>query len=129
MFLPLRKAIYLQGNIRKASEAPEAPGALRPEQAAHEGDGYTDQQLRIDFADKAGIKGDDLATFQRLYDTKAYADFAKKSFETMSEAGISGTSAYVVNGKKIKLESLSSNEPDRRTDRTDLHWRHHPLER
>lgn len=80
-------------------------------QPEHEGDGYTDQQLRVDFADKAGIKGDDLATFQRLYDTKAYADFAKKSFETMSEAGISGTPAYVVNGKKIKLESLSSNDP------------------
>jgi len=80
-------------------------------QPEHEGDGYTDQQLRVDFAAKAGIAGDDLATFQKLYDTKAYADFAKKSFETMGEAGIGGTPAYVVNGKKINLESLSSNDP------------------
>jgi len=80
-------------------------------QPEHEGDGYTDQQLRVDFAAKAGITGDDLATFQKLYDTKAYADFAKKSFETMGEAGIGGTPAYVVNGKKINLESLSSNDP------------------
>lgn len=85
--------------------------AVYENQPSHEGDGYTDQQLRVDFAAKAGIEGDDLATFQKLYDTKAYADFAKKSYESMSEAGITGTPAYVVNGKKVNLDNLTSNDP------------------
>ncbi len=80
-------------------------------QPEHEGDGYTDQQLRVDFAAKAGITGDDLTTFQKLYDTKAYAEFARQSYQALGEAGITGTPAYVVNGKKIKLEGLSSNDP------------------
>ena len=85
--------------------------AVYENQPSHEGDGYTDQQLRVDFAAKAGIEGDDLATFQKLYDTKAYADFAKKSYESMSKAGITGTPAYVVNGKKVNLDNLTSNDP------------------
>ena len=80
-------------------------------QPAQEGDGYTDQQLRVDFAAKAGITGDDLTTFQKLYDTKAYAEFARQSYQALGEAGITGTPAYVVNGKKIHFENLTSNDP------------------
>ena len=80
-------------------------------QPAQEGDGYTDQQLRVDFAAKAGITGDDLTTFQKLYDTKAYAEFARQSYQALGEAGITGTPAYVVNGKKINLGKLPSNDP------------------
>ena len=80
-------------------------------QPANEGEGYTDQQLRVDFAAKAGITGDDLTTFQKLYDTKAYAEFARQSYQALGEAGITGTPAYVVNGKKIHFENLTSNDP------------------
>ena len=76
-----------------------------------EGVGYTDQQLRVDFAAKAGITGDDLATFQNLYDTKAYANFAKDSNDAMRLAGVEGTPTYVVNGKRINLGGLRSNDP------------------
>lgn len=79
-------------------------------QPDHEGDGYTDQQLRVDFAAKAGIAGDNLTTFQQLYDTKAYADFAKKAYQSMGEAGITSTPAYVVNGKTINFESIAPND-------------------
>ena len=100
-----------------AAAAADAVGKYREyhkviyENQPREGVGYTDQQLRVDFAAKAGITGDDLATFQKLYDTKAYADFAKKSHEAMGKAGIGGTPTYVVNGKKINLGNLPSNDP------------------
>ena len=100
-----------------AAAAADAVGKYREyhkviyENQPREGVGYTDQQLRVDFAAKAGITGDDLATFQKLYDTKAYADFAKNSHEAMGKAGIGGTPTYVVNGKKINLGNLPSNDP------------------
>ena len=100
-----------------AAAAADAVGKYREyhkvvyENQPPEGVGYTDQQLRVDFAAKAGITGDDLATFQNLYDAKTYADFAKKSNEAMGKAGITGTPTYVVNGKKINLGGLRSNDP------------------
>ena len=127
--LEVRTAYFLDDQIEQtpnkkssqraamAAAAADAVGKYREyhkviyENQPREGVGYTDQQLRVDFAAKAGITGDDLATFQKLYDTKAYADFAKKSHEAMGKAGIGGTPTYVVNGKKINLRNLSSNDP------------------
>ncbi|MDR2974072.1 MAG: thioredoxin domain-containing protein [Propionibacteriaceae bacterium] len=39
-------------------------------QPAKEGDGYTEQQLRVDFPAEAGITGDNLTSFQQCYDTQ-----------------------------------------------------------
>ena len=100
-----------------AAAAADAVGKYREyhqvvyENQPQEGVGYTDQQLRVDFADKAGITGDDLAIFQNLYDTKAYAEFAKRSYRAMREAKIGSTPAYIVNGKEIDLKNLPSNDP------------------
>ena len=128
--LEVRTAYFLDDQIeqtpnKKSSEraalaaaAADAVGKYREyhqvvyeNQPANEGEGYTDQQLRVDFAAKAGITGDDLTTFQKLYDTKAYAEFARQSYQALGEAGITGTPAYVVNGKKIHFENLTSNDP------------------
>ena len=127
--LEVRTAYFLDDQIEQtpnkkssqraamAAAAADAVGKYREyhkviyENQPREGVGYTDQQLRVDFAAKAGITGDDLATFQKLYDTKAYADFAKNSHEAMGKAGIGGTPTYVVNGKKINLGNLPSNDP------------------
>ncbi|MDF1489611.1 DsbA family protein [Tessaracoccus caeni] len=66
-----------------------------------EGVGYTDQQLRVDFPALAGIEGDDLTTFQNLYDTLAFADFVKKSGDRWYDNKIGSTPTYMVNGKKL----------------------------
>jgi len=44
-----------------------------------EGTGYTDQQLRSDFAATAGLTGDALTTFQACYDRRATRDWATYS--------------------------------------------------
>ena len=80
-------------------------------QPANEGDGYTDQQLRVDFATKAGITGDDLTTFQKLYDDKVYADFAQKSYKSMTDDGVESTPTYRVKGQDIKFEGVVANDP------------------
>ena len=126
--LEVRTAYFLDYKIQQtpnkkssqraaAAAAADAVGKYREyhkvvyENQPPEGVGYTDQQLRVDFAAKAGITGDDLATFQNLYDTKAYANFAKDSNDAMRLAGVEGTPTYVVNGKRINLGGLRSNDP------------------
>jgi len=44
-----------------------------------EGTGYTDQQLRSDFANTAGLTGNALATFQACYDRRATRDWVAYS--------------------------------------------------
>lgn len=73
-----------------------------------EGVGFTDQQLRVDFPAQAGITGDDLTKFQEQYDTRAYADFAKKMSAMFGKSGMTGTPSYVVNGKKLEFYDAST---------------------
>lgn len=77
-------------------------------QPANEGDGYTDQQLRVDFAAQAGITGDDLTNFQRLYDEKTYADFAEKAYKAMSDNNVQSTPAYRINDKDLEFQDPNS---------------------
>jgi len=48
-------------------------------QPAQEGTGYTDQQLRVDFAKTAGLTGSALTTFQSCYDRRATRDWVAYS--------------------------------------------------
>lgn len=69
-----------------------------------EGTGYTDEQLRDDFAAQAGIKGEDLATFQKYYDNNTTKDFAEKAAEEGLKEGMKlekkfGTPFMTVDGK------------------------------
>ncbi|WP_245306667.1 DsbA family protein [Acidipropionibacterium timonense] len=73
-------------------------------QPATEGTGYTDTQLRVDFARQAGISGPDLERFQRLYDTKATSDFVH-SADARSQKDLAGligkpsTPTFTLDGK------------------------------
>ncbi|MDR0285352.1 MAG: DsbA family protein [Propionibacteriaceae bacterium] len=89
----------------------------QPEQ---EGAGYTDQQLRIDFAAEAGITGADLTTFQQCYDsrqTKAYVQQMERVNSTSrtingpDQAPPSGTPAIYVNGTALMARDLSTAVP------------------
>lgn len=84
-----------------------------------EGVGFTDEQLTGEFATEAGITGDDLATFKKLYEDKTYEGFVDKSHKAMSDNQVTGTPTYHVDGKAVeffdpntKQAVVSANDPD-----------------
>jgi DSBA-like thioredoxin domain protein len=110
---------FLDDNLRndsssraaRAIAAADMVGKLAPyhntvyaNQPEEEGTGYTDEQLRDDFAAQAGIKGEDLATFQKYYDNNTTKDFAEKAAEEGLKEGMKlekkfGTPFMTVDGK------------------------------
>ena len=70
-------------------------------QPTTEGDGYTTQQLRVDFAATAGITGDKLSGFQACYDTRATSAFVEGTNEGAAKAGVNSTPTTMVNGTKL----------------------------
>lgn len=75
-------------------------------QPEKEGTGYTDQQLRSDFATQAGITGDNLTKFQKCYDERQTINFVKAVNESGNKAGINSTPTFMVegNGKSAKVD-------------------------
>lgn len=75
-------------------------------QPAQEGTGYTDQQLRDEFAQQAGIEGADLTKFQACVSDRATQNFAttmaKNAFDTEK---VHTTPTYTVNGKNPKWDA------------------------
>jgi len=69
-----------------------------------EGVGYTDDQLRTDFASQAGITGSDLTNFQTCYDTKATSSQLTAMEQEGTAAGINGTPSFFVNGQKVSFD-------------------------
>ena len=72
-------------------------------QPKEEGAGYTDEQLRKEFASEAGITGKDLTTFQRVYDNKQTEQFVKngsdQGLQELQKFGSAGTPTFLVDGK------------------------------
>ena len=63
--------------------------ASQPEK---EGTGYTDAQLRGDFATAAGIYGGDMTSFQACYDQRQTEDATQKVLDAAKAAGRDGSS-------------------------------------
>lgn len=115
--LEIRTAHFLDGMLQNDSSERAALGAAAADQVGKyreyhaavyenqpsEGAGYTDQQLRVDFAAQAGITGEDLTTFQELFDAKAFQDFVDASDKTFVDEGISGTPTYMVGDTKLEF--------------------------
>jgi len=70
----------------------------------HEGTGFTDDQLTTDFAAQAGITGADLTAFQQCYTTQATSDLVTMMEQEGAAAGINGTPAFFVSGKKVNFD-------------------------
>ncbi|GAE69390.1 hypothetical protein JCM18909_2599 [Cutibacterium acnes JCM 18909] len=72
-------------------------------QSKDEGAGYTDEQLRKEFAAEVGITGSNLTKFQRIYDNKQTEQFVKngndKGLQELQKSGNTGTPAFLINGK------------------------------
>lgn len=79
-------------------------------QPESEGVGYTDQQLRSDFAATAGITGDNLTKFQQCYDKRQTQGFVDAMNEKSFAAGVTGTPTVYVNGKQFDLSGITDNQ-------------------
>lgn len=115
--LEIRAAYFLDGMLQNDSSERAALAAAAADQVGKyreyhavvyenqpsEGVGYTDQQLRMDFPAQAGITGQDLTTFQELYDSKAFQDFVDASDQTFTDEGIGGTPTYMVGDTKLEF--------------------------
>ncbi|MDR0283656.1 MAG: DsbA family protein [Propionibacteriaceae bacterium] len=77
-------------------------------QPAKEGTGFTDAQIRDDFAAQAGLAGDNLATFQTCYDSGAPADAVTAMEQEAVTAGVKSTPSFFVNGHQVSFD-LQSN--------------------
>jgi len=84
-------------------------------QPTTEGTGYTDQQLRVDFAQKAGITGDKLTQFQACYDTQKTLPYVQAMEQVNwnsttinggTNSPVQGTPAFFVNGTPMDFGSM-----------------------
>ncbi len=99
-----------------AAASADAVGKFREFHAAayqqllEQGTGYTDQQLRVDIPALAGIEGDDLVTFQKLYDDRAFADFVDDANDEFRKAGVTATPAYMVGDNQLEFFNQETEE-------------------
>lgn len=123
--LEYRTMTFLDTNLRNDSSSRAAVAAACSDNAGayakyhdvvfqhqptQEGVGYTDQQLRADFAQQAGITGSALTDFQACYDAKATQDFVKGVDEKAAKAGVTSTPTYRVNGKDLDWKNVPADE-------------------
>ena len=74
-----------------------------------EGVGYTNEVLRDTFAAEAGIEGDDLTTFQKLFDERAFDTFVRAADKKFQDDGLRGTPTYLVSGEQLQFVDDSNN--------------------
>lgn len=67
------------------------------------GAGYSDQQLRVDFPAQAGITGEDLTTYQELFDTRAFAQFVEDSNSEFESSPASSTPTYMIGDQILEF--------------------------
>ena len=120
--LVYRTLTFMDGNLRNDSSTKAGIAAACADNAgaysayhnavfvgqpASEGQGYTTQQLRVDFPATAGISGDALSAFQACYDSRATASFVDGTNEAAAKAGVTSTPTLRVNGTTIGNDTIS----------------------
>jgi protein-disulfide isomerase len=81
-------------------------------QAAKEGDGYTDELLRVTIPATVGITGADLTTFQACYKDQTTKAFVQGMNDSASKSGVNATPTVHVNGKDLPLQTIAGVQPD-----------------
>lgn len=89
--------------VGKFQEYHDAAYAAAP---AQEGDGYTEQQLRTEIAEAAGITGDDLTTFQSCVDQNQAQTFVENVERAGMDAGVTATPTFQVNGNPVSFQNV-----------------------
>lgn len=123
--LQLRAMTFLDSNLSNDSSTRAAVAAacadtvgaystyhrvIYANQPRKEGTGFTDPQLRTDFATQAGITGAKLATFQKCYDARATTTFVASVDQKAKDSGVRSTPTFVFNGKSLAGQ-LDLNDP------------------
>lgn len=75
-----------------------------------EGKGYTDQQLKDDFAKDAGITGDALKGFQQCYSDHKMEGYAKKMEKVAQQQNNTGTPEFRLNGKTLDFQQIAQDQ-------------------
>lgn len=70
---------------------------------AQEGQGFTEQQLRVDFPALAGIEGEALTRYQELYDTRAFDEFTTNAHDKFVADQIGSTPTFLVGGQRLEF--------------------------
>lgn len=81
-------------------------------QPANEGDGYSDEVLRVTIPGAVGITGDALTSFQSCYDSQTTKAFVNGTNEAASKSGVNATPSVRVNGKDLSLQTIAGVQPD-----------------
>lgn len=79
---------------------------------SQEGDGYTMEQLRSDFASEAGISGGDLTTFQGCVDQNQTLTFVEGVEQAGKDAEVNQTPTFKVNGKEVSFKDADPNDAE-----------------
>jgi DSBA-like thioredoxin domain protein len=79
-------------------------------QPAREGQGYSDQLLRVDIPSTIGLSGDRLSGFQQCYDTKATLQFVNGMDAAAARSQVTSTPTYQFNGTDV-TKQLNPNNP------------------
>lgn len=79
-------------------------------QPAQEGDGWTDDELK-QWAQDAGITGEDYTAFETCFDGLMTSDFVQKMQDTLPSY-LTATPSLTVNDQVVDLSQISSLEPD-----------------
>jgi protein-disulfide isomerase len=75
-------------------------------QPQREGQGYTDAQL-TEFAEKAGVTGAGLTTWQQCYDAREHNQYVESVQTQSAKDGVNGTPTLKLNGQPLQLQGLT----------------------
>jgi protein-disulfide isomerase len=99
------RAAMAWGCAIDAGKLKEFHNTVFANQPANEGDGYTDAQITL-FAQKAGITGPALTTFQKCVTDKTYDQWVTNSFTAFGDEGVPGTPTAYLNGTEVPSATL-----------------------
>ncbi|HYO85538.1 MAG TPA: thioredoxin domain-containing protein [Dermatophilaceae bacterium] len=85
-------------------------GIVFANQPANEGDGWSDEQLRI-FADQVGVSGPAREAWDTCVKDGSYRGYLQRVEDASSRAGVLGTPTYRVNGQSMDFKQVKG-EPD-----------------
>ncbi|MBB1484376.1 thioredoxin domain-containing protein [Tessaracoccus sp. MC1865] len=68
--------------------------------------GYTDQVLRNDIPQAAGITGEDLTRYVELYNSRSFQEWVDNADQKFLDDAVDATPAYVVSGQRLDLGSI-----------------------
>jgi protein-disulfide isomerase len=76
-----------------------------------EGDGWTDEQLGVDFPGQAGLAGEDLTKYQACYDKEQTGKFVTSVDSAATKANVRSTPTYKLNSVDVTNDVLGAEDP------------------